>query len=287
MNKLGEIRWVFDISKWKPSRSEWTVALGCLPDEERQRISKFWFKRDAKASMAGQLMLRKLIRETLEVEDGCFQLQRTDRGKPYLAHPPNFPLNFNVSHQGSYTALAASPCKWVGIDVMRVDTERFAMPNCSAKIDDFFHTMRRQFTTGEWANIRVGSLEDQLLRFYRHWCLKESYVKAVGTGIAVDLQKIDFQVMHHNLEEAVASTTVKIDGFPADDWCFEEQLLDDRHCVCVALNPAFGQKESVARFQSIEASDLISENTPLSPVDPQWAVQFDAKEEEPQYPWNQ
>ena len=35
---------------------------------------------------------------------------------------------------------------------------------------EFFHTMRRQFTSAEWNTIRTPSTEmGQLAQFYRHW----------------------------------------------------------------------------------------------------------------------
>lgn len=280
----NEIRWAVDVSRWWPSGSEWAGALSLLVQrKEIDRIRRFAYKRDAKASLIGQLMLRKLIREALQIPNDQVNLERTERGKPYF--PGSLPFCFNVSHQGAYTVLAASPSKEVGVDVMRIDVERFTCDNLDPyeKLLDFFHTMRRQFTSGEWANIRLKresgkELEEQLGNFYRHWCLKESYVKAVGVGITMDLLSLDFNVQEP-LKGIVMSTTLSVDGQLDKRWRFEEQLLDDRHCVCVALKPDSAKSEPTA-FEILRVEDL---TLPVHPAEEhkQWAADFEAKEEEP------
>ncbi len=62
--------------------------------------------------------------DELKIPYNKIKLERTERGKPFLANTvespfPNF--NFNVSHQGQYAVLAAEPEYQVGIDVMQVE----------------------------------------------------------------------------------------------------------------------------------------------------------------------
>ena len=80
-------------------------------------------------------------------------------------------------------------------------------------VSDFFFTMRRQFTEREWQRITsAGDESQQLMLFYRHWvrgghspsvdmvhctcthkqCLKESFIKAIGDGLAFGLQRLEF-----------------------------------------------------------------------------------------------
>ena len=72
--------------------------------------------------------------------------------------------------------------------------------------------------------------------FYVFQCLKESYVKAVGVGIGMDLKRIEFHVYSQLAQSSyVADTRVYIDGEVQENWRFEETLLDDKHCVATAL----------------------------------------------------
>ena len=279
MNRVSEIRWAIDIAKWRPGGSEWAQALSLVQDRERQRICRFVFKRDAKASLAGQLMLHKLIRETLCIRNEEVILERTEKGKPYFSMKA-LPFHFNVSHQGAYTVLAASPSQLVGVDVMRVDSERF---EGDLKVAEFFHTMRRQFTPGEWINIRQGDWKRQLHHFFRHWCLKESYVKAVGVGIGMDLLSLDFSVGKLDITADIdISTRLKISGLLDEAWRFEEQLLDEDHCVCVALKPANNEPEP---FKMLTIEDLLLPDLPVLGECDQWANDFETREEEPVLPW--
>lgn len=62
--------------------------------------------------------------------------------------------------------------------------------------------MNRQFTPEEWETIRKGdegeaevtTEESQLRMFYRHWCLKESFIKADGQGLSWNLLRLNFVV---------------------------------------------------------------------------------------------
>jgi 4'-phosphopantetheinyl transferase len=270
----SEVRWAVNIAKWKPCGVDWAKALSLIQENEQERICRFTFKRDAKASLVGRLMLHKLIRETLKIPNEVIHFERTEKGKPFLPKLA-LPFQFNVSHQGAYTVVAASSStELLGVDVMRIDVERFEE---EAKLQDFFYTMRRQFTGREWTNIRNGDRKEQLKNFYRHWCLKESYVKAVGVGIGMNLLSLDFNVSQP-LSGIVTSTLLEINGKLEDSWKFEEQLLDEEHCVCVALKSGNSVPQP---FQLVQLDDLLLPCTEL-PSHNQWAADFEVKEEEPQ-----
>jgi len=41
--------------------------------------------------------------------------------------------------------------------------------------------------------------KQKLERFYKFWSLKESYVKAIGKGLVLDLQTIEFSLKHDDI----------------------------------------------------------------------------------------
>ncbi|XP_058041624.1 L-aminoadipate-semialdehyde dehydrogenase-phosphopantetheinyl transferase isoform X2 [Ahaetulla prasina] len=232
---MESVRWAFSYRAWAPCCEEWLLAMRLVQPEEKKRIEQFVFGRDAKAAMAGRLMIRKLIAERLKIPWNKIQLQRTSQGKPVLINAlrstqSNF--SFNVSHQGNYTVLAAEPDCQVGIDIMKT-----TMPG-SGSIPDFFKLMKRQFTEEEWRVIKSMKNEWlQLDMFHRHWALKESFVKAIGVGIGFDLQRIEFNVSPVELEvgKTYNETIVLLDGEEEKEWTFEETRLDDCHHIAVAL----------------------------------------------------
>ncbi|XP_078078161.1 L-aminoadipate-semialdehyde dehydrogenase-phosphopantetheinyl transferase isoform X2 [Mustelus asterias] len=249
--RMDGLRWAFGCGCWRPSRCEWSVAARCVQPEERERIGAFVFAGDAKAAMGGRLLIRKLIAEHLKIPWNEIQLQRTTKGKPFLANPvlatiPNF--NFNISHQGDYTVLAAEPHRQVGVDIMKTD-----FPG-SSSVPEFFRIMNRQFTDHEWNIIKMAGDEwAQLNMFYRHWALKESFLKAIGVGVGFSLQRIEFHAspLHMRVGQISKETIMFLDGDKEEEWTFEETMLDENHHVAVALG-----KPDMAAAQNCSVSIL-------------------------------
>ena len=100
------------------------------------------------------------------------------------------------------------------------------------------------------------------LKFYRFWCLKESFVKAEGSGLGWNLQRLSFHCLtpELNSNRIITDTSLEIDGTLQGDWQFEEHLLNINHWVSVALN---GKNTSVdntcTQFQIVDINDLLGE----------------------------
>jgi len=183
-------------------------------------------------------MLRKAVTELTGQRNSEITFARTHRGRP-------FPVNvegaeMNVSHAGDLTVLAAHLVRqedaaantpMLGIDVMPVKDRRVE------RTEEFFRLMRRQFTDSEWERIRSEPSEElQLRSFFRHWCLKESYVKAVGTGLNLDLRTIQFNIQTDlTPHTSVNNTKVSLNGVDDPNWRFVESDLSN-HLVSVASN---------------------------------------------------
>jgi len=277
------VRWAFNFSCWQPTRDDWQKAICCLQMEERERVNQFVYKKDAKAALAGRLLMRKVIHEKTSIPYRDISLGRTENGKPYLltklpaSVPPTF--NFNVSHQGDYAVLAAEPYHAVGVDVMKVERAG------SQPVPEFFRLMKRQFTADEWSSIlRPAEEPEQLALFYRHWCLKESYLKSRGIGIGFGLKRLSFHLRTRTLQQGVTTsdTTLYLDEKRVDNYRFDETLLDVKHCVAVATSD--DQQGDIARsppslFEELTIGQLLREATPLLELDPcDWST-FENKEE--------
>ncbi|OWF47055.1 L-aminoadipate-semialdehyde dehydrogenase-phosphopantetheinyl transferase-like [Mizuhopecten yessoensis] len=283
------VRWAFNFRAWAPSAEDWTVCNQCVQPEEAQRISKFVFKKDAKSSMIGRLMIRKVISEYLNIPFKEVTLARSEKGKPYIADRTDVDnFSFNVSHQGDYAVLAAQGNCILGVDVMKLETR--------TDVDSFFETMRRQFTAEEWMLIRSPTTDKERLKlFFRLWCLKESYVKALGVGIGFEVGRLNFNLPTLNIDSSVISdTTLKIAGTPMPDWTFEEQLLGD-HSIAVAVNEndktrlgcpvnknmEEGLLSAGGEFKVLDFRDVIKNVQSLSEPDMSFWENFHVKAEDP------
>jgi 4'-phosphopantetheinyl transferase len=136
-------------------------------------------------------------------------------------------------------------------------------------VEKFFKLMKRQFTDREWEIINAGHDNVKKMRtFYRLWCLKESFIKAKGTGLNWNLQRLNFEI-HSELPSKegafVTDTVLYVDKLIQRDWTFQEIILDADHCVCVAVGrpnscpPApFTLLETMNEL--IDVSELISDS---------------------------
>ena len=164
--------------------------MALIQAEEKERIAKFRYRVDMVSSLVGRLMLRSLAVSVLGLRNTEARFERTERGKPVLTHNSRG-WDYNVSHAGDWVVLAAAEEARLGVDVMRTRDSRVE------RLEEFFRLMRRQFTEQEWVTINGGKEDSDKTRqerFFRHWTLKESYVKAVGTGLNIDLRTLNFKL---------------------------------------------------------------------------------------------
>ncbi|XP_023248069.1 L-aminoadipate-semialdehyde dehydrogenase-phosphopantetheinyl transferase [Copidosoma floridanum] len=103
---MSSTRWAFNISKWEPSKQEFLLASSCLQIEEKNRLDKFVFKKDVKATLAGRLMIRKFIFQNTGRPYNSIIISRESNNKPVYKMSDTCTVSFNVSHHGSFTVLA-------------------------------------------------------------------------------------------------------------------------------------------------------------------------------------
>jgi 4'-phosphopantetheinyl transferase len=275
------LRWGVNFERWQPTEEEWSAALALVSPAERERIGRF--KRptrhagllvgrhnpDAKSALVGRLLILVAAAHTHpHVPLDAFRFERTAQGKPYLClgtphnveagDCPQGCFNFNVSHAGEWVVLAAESTCLVGVDVMKVE-----LRGSNPSLEKFFHDMRTCFTPVEWQHIRQsGDDEEQLDRFFRHWTLKEAYIKAVGIGLGLDLQRAQFRCRKdegnsrkREQGQRCATATVEIDGAERREWTFELAYLDADHIVAVARGPFSQALDAYKQVIGVPAED--------------------------------
>ncbi|XP_076902160.1 uncharacterized protein LOC143556805 [Bidens hawaiensis] len=207
-------RWIVNVSEWDPSPHE----MSLLPQHQHHSssITRFVKSEDRKRALVDDLMnwnINKLMYECI--------LQQ-----PYLERHQNvkFPnFNFNVSHHGDYVAIASEPICLVGLDIVSC-----FIPG-KETVSDFIKNFSSYFSSSEWETIvNAGSDDDVLDTFFRYWCLKEAFVKALGTGVGYKLDNVEF--IHKDWTDIY----VKVDGVALNDWNFWLFELQGRHRIAVA-----------------------------------------------------
>ncbi|CAH1438159.1 unnamed protein product [Lactuca virosa] len=223
----GVKRWLVNISQWNPTPNEFYIAMSVLPQEQHSSVTRFMKTEDQKRALVSRLLQYALVHEVLEIPFEEIIIIRTPEGKPYLESHKNsmkFPnFNFNVSHHGDYVAIASEPICLVGLDIV------CCVNPGKETVSEFIHNFSSYFSSSEWEKIVNAGSDDHVLDvFFRNWCLKEAFVKALGTGVGYKLDYVEFQ------HKDWADIYVKVDGDTLKDWNFWLFELQGRHRVAVA-----------------------------------------------------
>ncbi len=110
-------------------------------------------------------------------------------GRPELAndllqtHQELVGLRFSLSHTDSLYALLVARDIDCGVDV-----------ETTTRTTDLLGVGKRSFAPSEFAIFEQLDGEDQRRRFFEYWTLKESYIKAIGTGLVTPLRNFWFDL---------------------------------------------------------------------------------------------
>lgn len=133
--------------------------------ERNEKISRKKTPHAKLQSIGAEMALIKAVTHFYPDAKLPISYNRNENGKPYLT---DYPLCISISHSGDYAVCAVSDTE-VGIDIQQIRKANFRIA-------------KRYFTSEECEYI--GNDE---LRFFELWSKKESYLKAIGTGITVPL----------------------------------------------------------------------------------------------------
>lgn len=146
--------------------------LPCVSVERQQKALRFKFPMGRALSLGAALALDELL-QVHGLREREQQYIIGEHGKPSLAAHPE--LHFSISHSGHYVACALGSSE-MGIDIQhRVEVNEGVVRRvCSEEEIDW-----------------LDAQEDRVTGFLRLWALKESWFKAVGTGLTDDYPYFD------------------------------------------------------------------------------------------------
>jgi 4'-phosphopantetheinyl transferase len=150
-----------------------------LSPKELQRADRFRFEHLRHSYIRSRGSLRLLLSHYLGCPPNEIQLICRPKGKPILRDSSQ--IDFNASHSGQMALYAFTVGCELGIDVEQL-----------RKLDDAESIAARFFSTAEASELLSLTPEQRGPAFFRCWTRKEAYVKAVGDGLAIPLNR--FQV---------------------------------------------------------------------------------------------
>ena len=152
--------------------------LALLSPDERRRANSFRFVRDRNAFVLARAALRRALGELLDKAPEDLVFAYGEAGKPFLPQHPD--LKFNLSHSGARALIAVSREGDVGVDIEEVRPDRCDVDVATDILSD-----------SDLAGFLDCRGEGRVDAFFRMWTAKESYVKAQGVGLGIDLRAFD------------------------------------------------------------------------------------------------
>ncbi|MDP4177074.1 MAG: 4'-phosphopantetheinyl transferase superfamily protein [Bacillota bacterium] len=187
-----------------------------ISSEKKDRINKFHFIDDRKRSLYGDLLIRQLITKKLGVMNDKISFGVTDYGKPYLINDKNF--HYNISHSKDWVFCGISDYK-IGVDIEHI------------KVCDF-DLAERFFAKEEYEFLKMALDEECDKLFFDIWCMKESYIKYKGLGLAIPLdsfrceRKTPFLYLVKNNNELLNIRNYHIDNTYSAAVCSPYYLIE-------------------------------------------------------------
>lgn len=130
------------------------------------------------------MIVRCLISRKLNIHNEEIVLKENNYGKPICLNDPN--LHFNISHSSDMVVCAIASNTPVGIDIEKIQLADNAI-------------IKQFFTHTEANYINSRKKEQQNEAFFRIWCAKESYLKALGKGLYQPLDSFSIIVRDKNI----------------------------------------------------------------------------------------
>ena len=155
--------------------------LHTLDLDERERAHRFHFEKHRRRFILGRGFLRLLLGRYLKIAPEEVRFGYGPYGKPSLADEHEASgLRFNASHSHELAVYAFVQEREIGVDVEYVK-------------DDFQseEIAQRFFSAQEVQMLTALPKHERHAAFFRCWTRKESYIKAIGSGLSHPLDQFD------------------------------------------------------------------------------------------------
>ena len=147
-----------------------------LSDQERARAGRFVMPHLTERFIVAHAFLRDVLGAYLGLPPAAVRLETSELGKPFV---PGVDLRFNLSHSAHLAVLAVAKRE------VRVDVEQMREDVLRERLAERF------FSAAEVAALQALPPHQQAEAFFSCWTRKEAYLKALGDGLRIALDRFD------------------------------------------------------------------------------------------------
>ena len=185
-----------------------------LDRKELSRADRFLYPGPRRRFILLRAALRDLLCDRLDCDNDNLSFGSAEHGKPFaLVGDVPAAIQFNVSDSGRHGLIAIAPQGQIGIDAEERSTAR--------DLDGLAETV---FGPDEQAYVASARGPEKVHRFYRLWTMKEALLKALGTGLYLDVSS--FQVPE-TLLHGESGAEFRFPQFPEARWWVEDLGVED------------------------------------------------------------
>lgn len=170
-----------DIDVWAVQLTARDVVVescfAILSPDERVRADRYRFDGYRRSFVLSRGILRALLGCYLSVPANTIRFSYTKWGKPCL-FGSNSDIQFNVSHSTNTALYAMTRQCILGVDIERV-----------RPLQDMYRIAERFFCPEEIEDLRALPPAERETAFFNCWSRKEAYVKAIGEGLLMPLNR--------------------------------------------------------------------------------------------------
>ncbi|MFH2061218.1 MAG: 4'-phosphopantetheinyl transferase superfamily protein [Pseudomonadota bacterium] len=175
--------------------------ISCFNLSEIKAINSFKALKKQMEWMAGRYIIKQMIHSVFlnDLPLEKINLSYHNHGAPFVTNHPDIPIS--LSHSHDYTAAACSiiPDQTLGIDIEKISKK----PG-------------HAFLNTAFTKIEIMNMEDDAASIFKHWTIKEAYLKYIKEGFNESLHKVEFikdHIYHHQkrIDVDIFSTRISTD----------------------------------------------------------------------------
>jgi 4'-phosphopantetheinyl transferase len=207
-----------------------------LGRDEIERADRFHFDRDRVNYLVAHALVRETLGRYLRSDPSALRFGTNSWGRPFLAGPLEGRLQFNLSRSRNLVLLGVTKTRTLGVDV-----EYSQRPGVVEVADRYFAPAE----VGELRRLREPKQQE---RFFDYWTLKESYIKARGMGLSIELDKFAFSM---SSDATIGLTVAPELSDRGDRWGFLLIEPDGEHKAALAVERVGGRPLSWFAFRAV------------------------------------
>jgi 4'-phosphopantetheinyl transferase len=210
---------------------------GLLDADERECAARFVSAADRELYRAAHVLLRRALSRHAPVDPAAWRFARGTWGRPEIAAPAPCAgerLHFNLAHTRGLVCCAVTDEAAVGIDA-----------ECERPLNDALDIARRFFSPAEADALAALPAQERMQSFYALWTLKECFVKALGRGLSIELDRFAFRLAAGTPGSIALTREHSLgdcDGEGDGDWRFVQLRIDGGCTLAAGVRAARGAR---------------------------------------------